>query len=947
MKKLAWKIALLVLAVMPQPQLAQGDGDNEGQLLEGETLHLDQNNSLAFQYLPAEGIRIHFTREGKPGTADVRVGETNRGGVAISRIQYMDKDRVWIFSANFRMGEEAVLLKLTDSRVERHLHGQEITLSPDKTQVTYREVGKRFWGQGAVYVDALMLYPKFEVFNQDGLGDALANQERITRAVESSIEEGSDSFIVLAPRWRDNATVEFIAGIRRYTTATVNERPWTRITHYVVSKIEPQGGHYQLEVHKEDLDIARLSPELKKHQRYKGDPDKALLDRLSDFVTSTTTFSVDVSFQPFHPRVDAPAAADQQEIQTTATRLVVKSLEVSVRGEDATLVDCIGGAFGGFDLVGGRACLATGFRLSILDMSSPFSPRLLGKILLPTTINHLAVAGSLACVATGDRYDEKVPPLLALIDISDPAHPAIRGACRLPYLPESLIAGGGRFWATGKFGLAELDPAHPETPVLRFAPFGLWQTQGIAIAGSRAYVTDNFYGLRIVDISMPGMPELRGACKLPGDSCEHLAVVGDKVYVSRIRMGVVTAESRKINGAIQIVDVANPDAPVLRQPITVGLLPNRLLLAGSTLVTNYQNGLCLINLANPAHPTSCTLSMGKGWPYSGRLLGVERNLVWTLNSAGLQIIDLSNPPTPQPRDVYPLLGPVKKVATQGQRLYIGGKTSLKILDLTQPEAPVLRGACQGASFTAMAIAGDRLYAAPYSNGVMAFDIANPDAPKMLSHWQSSTHKSAYTQSLAARGPLAFAIYTSTLAELIDFTQAAAPRGRGSIEKSSNLGGGGLIDSLACLASSNKLSIFDISNPDQFKQRAVMEIPEARVVVVSGKLAYLISGRTELSIVDLNNPDHPARRGSIALEDPKDYFSKLAVGGGLAGITNDRNGLVRFIDITNPDRPAFQGKITLPSAGIKDLALGGSYAYLALGGGGLAIVHHEPNKNILH
>ena len=92
--------------------------------------------------------------------------------------------------------------------------------------------------------------------------------------------------------------------------------------------------------------------------------------------------------------------------------------------------------------------------------------------------NAVAVQSAYAYVGVGPR--------LVILDVSDPAHPAVVG--RTGVLPGAV--------------------------------------SGVAVAGDYAYVADQDSGLRIVDISNPATPSETGFCDTPG-SAYGVAVAGD------------------------------------------------------------------------------------------------------------------------------------------------------------------------------------------------------------------------------------------------------------------------------------------------------------------------------------------------------------------------------------------------------------------------------------
>ena len=73
----------------------------------------------------------------------------------------------------------------------------------------------------------------------------------------------------------------------------------------------------------------------------------------------------------------------------------------------------------------------------------------------------------------------------------------------------------------------------------------------IAVAGNYAYITDMNKGLKIIDISNPSSPVVKGTLDTPGYA-QDIAVAGNYAYV---------ADS--YNG-LNIIDISNPNTPALK-----------------------------------------------------------------------------------------------------------------------------------------------------------------------------------------------------------------------------------------------------------------------------------------------------------------------------------------------------------------------------------------------
>jgi hypothetical protein len=140
-----------------------------------------------------------------------------------------------------------------------------------------------------------------------------------------------------------------------------------------------------------------------------------------------------------------------------------------------------------------------------------------------------------------------------------------------------------------------------------------------------------------------------------------------------------------------------------------------------------------------------------------------------------------------------------------------------------------------------------------------------------------------------------------------------------------------------------LSVVDVTNLQA--PVLVAEVPtrgSANDVRVSGAVAY-VAEDFGLQLLDVSDPAHPARLGSLSLPDGNQV--RLAVGGNLVYLADMNFGL-HVVDVTNPMQPVEVGSLALagtPRAvglggtGLGGFALTGSYAVVACGDGGVAVV----------
>ena len=241
---------------------------------------------------------------------------------------------------------------------------------------------------------------------------------------------------------------------------------------------------------------------------------------------------------------------------------------------------------------GTTAYLGSDLTLVVLDVSNPASPAVLGSVILPATINRIAVAGSLAYVAAGAAG-------LRVVDVSNPAHPTeVSHADGLAY--DIAVSGTHVYLAAGDLRI--YDVANPAAPV----QIGSWSggehsVTRVVAAGEFAYVagpTDLILaGVSIVRVSDPTHPVAVGFVRMGGLDWPlptDLAVAGNLLLVS---------ESGTMGGAMLILDVSNPAAPVGLAEYQGPSSDGRAVAASGAFAFLAEYGrLSVINIADPRNP---------------------------------------------------------------------------------------------------------------------------------------------------------------------------------------------------------------------------------------------------------------------------------------------------------------------------------------------------------
>lgn len=213
-----------------------------------------------------------------------------------------------------------------------------------------------------------------------------------------------------------------------------------------------------------------------------------------------------------------------------------------------------------FALAGDHAYLASqAVGLQIVDVSDPAAPALVGAY-DQVHARGVAIAGGRAYVTTGTCF---VGVDLVVVDVADPTSPAVVDSipladCSPPPRGATLAGSIAYVWpAPALVGIDISDPAAPvevsRLPLAAGVPVGqVW------IEGSLAYVTAWEGGaIEVFDIGDPTGPASLGSLELPGvDFVYSPVVAGDRLYVLAL---TEEAGGVLVNG-VEAIDVGDPAA---------------------------------------------------------------------------------------------------------------------------------------------------------------------------------------------------------------------------------------------------------------------------------------------------------------------------------------------------------------------------------------------------
>ena len=324
------------------------------------------------------------------------------------------------------------------------------------------------------------------------------------------------------------------------------------------------------------------------------------------------------------------------------------------------------------------------------------------------------------------------------IDVSDPSQPHLAGSLTGLKNLDVTVVDGFAYLALDSSGIAIIDVSHPAVPAVlsEFRTSG--DPRGVDVIDDVAYVT-NLDGLITIDVSNPFAPEEIHEISTPGRS-SYVDVVGHIAYVTDGESG------------LRLIDVFDPAAPQELGSLvpTAGRFRDVKVVDQIAYVTNFDRGLWIIDVSNPAAPHELGVYEMRGGAIG---VAVENGFAYVTNRSSLEIINVSDPRLPARVGSFPNAdGVFSTIQVVESIAYIGDiAEGLRIIDVSNPSVPTEISAPAGRSANDVAVVGDVVYVTSSGNTITAFDVSDPTVPKRLGSLQAVQSASSATGDIAVVG----------------------------------------------------------------------------------------------------------------------------------------------------------------------------------------------------
>lgn len=348
---------------------------------------------------------------------------------------------------------------------------------------------------------------------------------------------------------------------------------------------------------------------------------------------------------------------------------------------------------------------ASTYGFGVVDVSDPAQPIQVGWSPTPAHAQGVAVRGGRAYVVDGDE--------LSVFNVEVPDAPTPLGRIPLPESPHAVtLAGDYAFIPSGYPGvqIVEIEHDWPAEPLGDLAPVG--QTNDVAVSGRYAYLADGPAGLVVVDLVDPASPLIVGTAALPGGSSAFwIAAEGSRVCI-------LDAARRA-----HTIDVSEPSKPEFLAQSTLPAIPHELVLSGGwAFIPCGSSGLVMLDLNDGRDRGRMWVYDTPGWADD---VAVQGHLAYVVDSYGLLILDVTNPP--EPLLVGQSVVDGSQISVDGDYACLSrGYDGIALVDIRDPANLALVAECDLPNYTlTVALSWPYVYSPNEQGGLLVHRVDGP------------------------------------------------------------------------------------------------------------------------------------------------------------------------------------------------------------------------------
>jgi len=549
---------------------------------------------------------------------------------------------------------------------------------------------------------------------------------------------------------------------------------------------------------------------------------------------------------------------------------------------------------------------------------------------------------------------------LWVLDMTDPGRPKVASTWGPYYgFTADVAVQDGYAYVCDHGSLLVFDVTDPSKPTyitgISAVPSG-WpagrdapRAHQVILRDSYAYLASGAAGVTVVDISDPTHPAIVGVADVDGVTW-NLSVDGNYAYLAAGE------------GGLQIVSIADPAHPIrvgeyrptLASYMHAGNGLHRVLSVwtsgGVAFVLSMhdwnENGRVVItslDVINPAHPHVLSQKVlqgtfGAGY-YGNRIAQIVDNFAFIIGRDTLTILDVSDPTAMKVADIFslpkdptvvyaegvkgdlvprtiqataPWLGDFRYDKARGVGYLLDGYWGIWVLDMNTVQQPVLIGAMPTAGESRiLRIWGNRAYLTDWNGGIFAFDITDPNQPRLLSQYYTGDDVHNFHGDGAgllyvprAGDNLRAGFWTRGTIDIMDYSNPARPVRAGRLE----------------LPDLPGVSMWSVgpngTSVCWFENRLYVMFKGELFVYSAGRNPTLLSHLTVVPELQQQADERISSPFTVCRSGPKV----------LCYVGNDAHGLT-IVDVTTAGQPSVVASLERPWRGTTMVEVQGDYAYV--------------------
>lgn len=241
----------------------------------------------------------------------------------------------------------------------------------------------------------------------------------------------------------------------------------------------------------------------------------------------------------------------------------------------------------------------------------------------------------------------------------------------------------------------------------------------------------------------------------------------------------------------------------------------------------------------------------------GNFIDIEKNRAYITTQKGLDVIDISNPRSPEKIGSIEF-GGAYEIEAFGDFVYMQSGAIL-IVDTSRSGDYRINGRhSTGTRYSKMKGRGDYLFIACVNSGLEILDIRNPIQPEIHSKFEDS----GYHIHLALKDDILYLADMESGLKIIDISELSAPSKLSTLEGTKGVCGLVIENDILMVGTPKGVLFYDISTPDSPVQIASLtEFVHPRKMTAKGNVLFFLEEDGKIMVVDFSDPRSPTVLGS--------------------------------------------------------------------------------------